>query len=98
MPSARVVQVQRFVAANTRRLRKTRGLTQEALSERAGLGPVHLRSIERGVENVTLATRVALADALEVPPGHLFRKAILPPARPGRPPKPLRSVPKGKTK
>lgn len=85
MPSARIAQVQRYVAANVRRLRRARGLTQEALAELASLGPVHLRSIERGVENVTLATIVALADALAVPPGTLLRKATLPPLRPGRP-------------
>jgi len=85
MSAARVAQVQSYLAANIRRLRKTRSLTQEMLAEKAGLGPVHLRSIERGVENVTLATLVALADALGVPPGHLLRKAVLPPLRPGRP-------------
>ncbi len=85
MSRARVVQVQRYLAANIRRLRKAHGLTQEALSEKAELGPVHLRSIERGVENVTLSTLVALADALEVLPGRLLRKAVLPPLRPGRP-------------
>lgn len=82
---ARTAQVQRFVAANIRRLRARQGLTQEELAEKASLGAVHVRSIERGVENVTLATLVAIADALGVPPGLLLRRAILPPLRPGRP-------------
>jgi transcriptional regulator with XRE-family HTH domain len=89
MLPARAVQVQRFVAANIRRLRAREGLTQEKLAEKASLGPVHVRSIERGVENVTLATLVAIADALEVPPGALLRRATLPPLRPGRPRKRL---------
>jgi hypothetical protein len=37
------------------------------------------------VENVTLATLVAIADALEIAPGRLLRKAVLAPMRPGRP-------------
>jgi hypothetical protein len=41
--------------------------------------------IEPGVENVTLATLVAIDDALGVPPGLLLCKATLPPLRPGRP-------------
>jgi transcriptional regulator with XRE-family HTH domain len=85
MQLARTAQVQRFVAANIRRLRARQGVTQEELAEKASLGAVHVRSIERGVENVTLATLVALADALGVPPGLLLRKATLPPLRPGRP-------------
>jgi transcriptional regulator with XRE-family HTH domain len=97
MSLARVAQVQCYVAANVRRLRKAQGLTQESLSEKAGLGPVHLRSIERGVENVTLATLVAMADALGVPPGQLLRKAVLPPLHPGRP-RARRSGVRGKTK
>jgi DNA-binding XRE family transcriptional regulator len=75
MPPARVVQVQHHLAANIRRSRARLGLTQEALAEKAGLGPVHLRNIERGVENVTLA----------IAPGRLLRKALLKPLRPGRP-------------
>jgi transcriptional regulator with XRE-family HTH domain len=86
MPLSRVVQVQRYLAANLRRLRTRDGMTQEQLAERASLGPVHVRNIERGVENVTLATLVALADAFNVPPGQLLRKAVLQPLRPGRPP------------
>lgn len=85
MPSARLVQVQHHLAANIRRARARLGLTQEALAEKAGLGSVHLRNIERGVENVTLATLVAIADALEMAPGLLLRKAVLAPLHPGRP-------------
>ena len=84
-PTARVVQVQRALAANIRRWRARRGMTQEGLAEEADLGPVHLRNIERGVENPTLATIVSLADALDVPPGSLLRPARLPPMKPGRP-------------
>lgn len=86
MPTrARLLEVQRSIAANVRRWRARRGLTQEALAEAAELGPVHLRKIERGTENVTISTLIALADALEVKPGVLIRKARLAEPKPGRP-------------
>lgn len=86
MPTrARLLEVQRSIAANVRRWRARCGLTQEALAEAAELGPVHLRKVESGTENVTVATLVALADALEVKPGALLRKARLAEPKPGRP-------------
>jgi transcriptional regulator with XRE-family HTH domain len=88
MPTrARLLEVQRSVAANVRRWRARRGLTQEALAEAAELGPVHLRKVESGSENVTISTLVALADALDVKPGALLRKARLGEPKPGRPKK-----------
>jgi len=85
MSPRRAAEVQRSLAANIRRWRARRDLTQEQLAERAELGAVHVRSVERGVENCTLATIVAIADALGVAPGLLLRPAKLPPLRPGRP-------------
>ena len=86
MPArARLLEVQRSIAANVRRWRARRGLTQEALAEAAELGPVHLRKVESGTENVTIATLVALADALEIKPGVLLRKARLGEPKRGRP-------------
>jgi transcriptional regulator with XRE-family HTH domain len=85
MPSARATEIQRSIAANIRRWRARRDLTQEALAEKAELGAVHVRSIERGVENITVATLIAIADALDVPPGRLLRAARLPELKPGRP-------------
>jgi transcriptional regulator with XRE-family HTH domain len=68
-----------------RREREKLGLTQEQLAERADLGPVHLRNIERATKNITLATLIAIADGLGVRPAILLRPARLPPLRPGRP-------------
>ncbi|MDC0742605.1 helix-turn-helix transcriptional regulator [Polyangium sp. rjm3] len=74
-----------------RRLRLSRGLTQEQLAEAAELDLRFLQRVERGQTNVGVAVVVALADALAVAPGVLFRKARLPEAKPGRPRKTTRS-------
>jgi transcriptional regulator with XRE-family HTH domain len=83
--SARVATVLGYVGANVRRLRLAKGLTQEALAEAAELDLRFLQRVERGQTNVGVAVIVGLADALEVPPGALFRKAVLPEVKPGRP-------------
>ena len=54
------------VAANVRRLRLSRGLTQEKLAERIECAPRHLQRVEAGTVNVSLKTLVALAHALGV--------------------------------
>lgn len=60
------------VGANVRRLRKAKGLSQEALAHEAGMSMRYLAGLERGEENPSLAFLVKLADALGVEPGLLF--------------------------
>lgn len=74
-----------YIGANVRRLRLAKGLTQEALAEAADLDLRFLQRVERAQTNVSVPVIVALADALEVLPGALFRKGVLPEAKPGRP-------------
>ena len=52
---------------NVRKYRTLRGLTQVQLSETSGLQQAFISIIERGETNVSLATIVALANALEIP-------------------------------
>jgi transcriptional regulator with XRE-family HTH domain len=85
VPKERLVSYLRFIAANTRRWRLRRGLTQEGLAELADLDLRFIQRIERGSTNLSISVLVALADALEVNPTALFRAAKLDPARPGRP-------------
>lgn len=56
-----------------RRLRKDRGLSQEALAEHASLTADYVGFIERGENVPTLTVILKLADALAVPPSHMLR-------------------------
>lgn len=85
MPSKRTDEVLAYVAANVQRLRAKLELTQQGLADAINLDLRHLRRIERGSENITMETLVALADALSVGPAALLRKATPRAPRTGRP-------------
>ena len=71
--SSRFVAVAiRALGARVKYLRKAAGLTQEGLADRARLDTKHLQSIEAGKVNVTVASLVGLARALETPIASLF--------------------------
>lgn len=55
-----------------RRLRKERGLSQEALADLAGLHTNYVGGIERGERNVGVRALFRLARGLGVEPGELF--------------------------
>ena len=63
---------ERIVGANVRRLRKERGLSQEALAGEAGLAMRHLGRIERGEGNPTVAILGKLAEVLGVHPREFY--------------------------
>jgi transcriptional regulator with XRE-family HTH domain len=69
-----------YIGANVRRGRERTGLTQEKLAEDAELDLRYVQRVERGCTSPSAAVLVALADALGVTPGSLFKKAALPPA------------------
>jgi transcriptional regulator with XRE-family HTH domain len=56
-----------LVGNTIRTLRKSRGLTQAKLSERAGVTKNHLGLVENGQRGVSLESLNALANALRVP-------------------------------
>lgn len=60
------------VGANVRRLRKAKGLSQEALGHEAGLSMRFVAGMERGEENPSLASLVKVSEALGVSPADLF--------------------------
>ena len=53
-------------AANMRRIRKEKQLTQEQVAERAGLHPNYVSSVERGERNLSIANIERIAAALDV--------------------------------
>ena len=57
------------------RLRVEKGLTQENLSGLAGIARSHLAALESGQKTVKLDTLWRIADALEVNPSELVRRA-----------------------
>jgi transcriptional regulator with XRE-family HTH domain len=56
-----------------RKVRLERELSQEALAAKADIDRAFLSGIERGVENPTLFTIQAIADALETGLGNLMK-------------------------
>jgi transcriptional regulator with XRE-family HTH domain len=55
------------MAKRLKTLRRRRGLTQEALAERAGLSRTYLARLETARQDPTLSTLVKLAKAFGVP-------------------------------
>ena len=68
---------EQVVGRNIRRLRKAKGLTQEALAQEAGMAARYLAGVERGEENPSLRFLVKIAAALGTEPAMLLQ-------RPGR--------------
>jgi len=67
MPNRPTAQdVQALFASNMRRIRKSKGLTQEQVAERADLHPNYISSVERGERNISLQNIWKIAHALGV--------------------------------
>ncbi len=75
------------MAANVRRLREFRGLTQAALATELGIELRHQQHLEAGDSAPSFDLLVDLAGALGVAVGDLFVPATLERAPRGRPPK-----------
>ncbi|RDJ04600.1 transcriptional regulator [Rhizobium phaseoli] len=66
------MDVRRTIGWNLRRLRVDRGLSQERLALEAEIDRSYVGRVERGRENVTVATLEALARVLSVNVSELF--------------------------
>jgi transcriptional regulator with XRE-family HTH domain len=62
-----------ILAKRIRGLRAERGLTQEEFASRAGISISFVSMLERGERSPSYETLLQLAEALDVPPGELFR-------------------------
>ncbi|WP_037285742.1 helix-turn-helix domain-containing protein [Saccharibacillus sacchari] len=62
----------RLVGEKVRLIRKTRGITQERLSELSGLSEKYLSDTERGIRNISLESLEKIMKALKVRPHELF--------------------------
>ena len=67
------MEIRRLVADNVRRLRKSRGLSQEQLAFEAGLHRTYISGVERAVRNPTIVIIGRIAKALGVEPMDLFK-------------------------
>jgi transcriptional regulator with XRE-family HTH domain len=85
MPDRRVTLALKSIAANVRRTRLRRGLTQEQLAERSGIEARTVQLLESGHANPTAAVMVMVAVALDIEPGTLFRLARIGERPAGRP-------------
>jgi transcriptional regulator with XRE-family HTH domain len=61
-----------MIGARIAEIRARKGMTQEKLAGKMGIGPKYLSSIERGKENPTLDTLISLSKALGVDLGEIF--------------------------
>lgn len=68
------MDMRKLVGTNTARIRREKGLTQEALAEKSGLSQQYISGLENGLRNPTIVTLYELACALDV--GHLDLLAV----------------------
>ncbi|QXV63746.1 helix-turn-helix transcriptional regulator [Mucilaginibacter sp. 21P] len=68
----RAKEINKIFGIQLRDARREKGLTQHELWLLSDIATSQIGKIERGVANPTLATMVALADALKVPVGELM--------------------------
>jgi len=61
------------ITKTLRKLRETKGLSQEKLAELAGVHRTYIGMIERGEKNITLENINKVAKALEIPVSDLLK-------------------------
>lgn len=59
-------EIKELIGSHIKQLRRSRGMSQEELAEKIGIGSKYLSSIERGRENPTLDTLIRLSLGLNI--------------------------------
>ena len=67
--------MQKAIGKRIRELRLARGMTQEAVAEKARIHTKYFGNIERGEVNLTVSTIERIAQALDVPVLEMFQDA-----------------------
>lgn len=67
------MDLRQVFAANLRRLRHAKGLSQETLAHESGVNRTYMSKLETGVTYVGLEIIGKLADVLEADPAEFFR-------------------------
>jgi transcriptional regulator with XRE-family HTH domain len=68
------MDIRQRLAANLRRLRQSKGWSQEEFAHQAGLHRTYVSDLERGARNPTITVVDKLAVALGVPVGALLNE------------------------
>ena len=72
MDKNRASQIKKRFGERVRTLRKTNGISQEALALACDLDRTYIGGVERGERNISLINIYKIANALGVMPGDLF--------------------------
>ena len=67
------MDMRRVIGSNFARLRKSKGLTQEAVAERSGFSQSYIGWLERGQRNPTAISIWMLAQAVDAMPADLVQ-------------------------
>jgi transcriptional regulator with XRE-family HTH domain len=70
---ASCMDMRKLVGKNVRRLRTSRGMTQEQFADRSGFSQQYISDLERGRRNPTVVTLFELAQALDATPIQLIK-------------------------
>ena len=72
------INLQSFIGNRVRLIRKQKGLSQQQLSEKAGVGIDYISNLETKGSNIKIDTLEKILSALDITPSTLFESRISP--------------------
>jgi len=67
------MEIREVFARNLRKLRQEKGLSQEALADKAGIDRTYVSALERAVYSASITTVAKLANVFDVEPAVLLQ-------------------------